>query len=93
MKEKIESVVKCVNDLNMEIKKRVSGYILAGFGVVAGFAWNDAIKTFIEKYFPQDENTIVAKFIYALLVTLILVIVSVYLVKFLKIEEDKKGKK
>ncbi|HAV10988.1 MAG TPA: hypothetical protein DCX32_00350 [Candidatus Moranbacteria bacterium] len=92
MEGKIKCITKGVSELNMEIKKKVAGYITAGFGVVAGLAWNDAIRTFIEKYFPQDSNTIVAKFIYAFFITLFLVIVSIYLVRLLRVEEIKKEK-
>ena len=85
MDGKIKRIGKGVNELNMEIKKKVAGYVTAGFGVVAGLAWNDAIRTFIEKYFPQNGSTIVAKFVYALFITLVLVIVSVYLVRLLNV--------
>ncbi len=38
--------------LRGEFKKRVAGYILAGLGLVAGLAWNDAIKALIDSLFP-----------------------------------------
>jgi len=92
MNEKIKSIIKNGSELNIEVRKKVAGYIIAGFGLVAGLAWNDAIKTFIEKYFSQDGNTIVAKFTYAFLITLLLVFISVYLAKLLKIQEGGKQK-
>ena len=70
------------------VKEKALKYIMAGFGLVAGLAWNDAIKGLIQELFPLGRDSIFAKFVYALLVTLILVLVSVYLVKFL---DKKKG--
>lgn len=90
MKETIELITKSASKLNMEIKKKVAGYITAGFGVVAGLAWNDAIKTFIEGFFPEVQNTIIAKFVYALFITVVLVIISIYLIKILRIDGEKK---
>jgi len=88
--KKIESIIESGSEVKNEARKKIAGYITAGFGVVAGLAWNDAIRTFIEEVFPQTSNTIIAKFVYAFLITLILVFVSVYLVKILKVEEKEK---
>lgn len=71
-------------DLKTEVREKVSGYISAGFGLVAGLAWNDAIKEFIETVFPQSGNTLVAKFSYAVIVTVLAVIVTVYFVRLIK---------
>lgn len=71
-------------DIHAEAREKISGYISAGFGLVAGLAWNDAIKELIETFFPNTSNTLVAKFGYAILVTLLAVIVTVYFVRLLK---------
>lgn len=92
MEGKVKTILEKGIELNMEVKKKVAGYITAGFGVVAGLAWNDAIRTFIEEYFPKSQNTIVAKFVYALFITVVLVVISVYLVKLLRLEDGKKEK-
>jgi len=67
--------------IRKEVKERTIGYILAALGFVVGLAWNDAIKTSIEYFFPLDKNSIFAKLIYAFLVTLIIVLATVYFVK------------
>lgn len=64
-----------------EIKERTIGYILAAFGFVAGLAWNEAIKSFIDQFFPLARDSIFVKFLYAIVITIIVVIVTVYLVK------------
>lgn len=89
-KEKIECIKKGSQRLQREINKRVFSYITAGFGLVAGLAWNEAIKAFIEYFFPLSQNTIVAKFIYALIMTAVLVVISVYLAKIFEHETEKK---
>lgn len=72
-----------MNDIKSEIKMRTTGYIGAGFGLVAGLAWNDAIKAFIEYVFPFSQSTVLAKFFYALIITVAVVIVLGYLEKIL----------
>lgn len=87
------------NDLSREalktkkqIKKQMLGYITAAFGLVAALAWNDAISALIKHFFPMEKNKVSAKFIYAAIITLIVVIISFYLTKLLK-EEKEENKK
>jgi len=56
------------------------GYII---GLVAGLAWNEAIKAAIEFAFPLSQNSLLAKFIYAVLVTAVVVLLSLYLTRLL----------
>lgn len=78
------------DEIKQELHKKVVGYIAAGFGLVAGLAWNEAIKALINHLFPLDKNSLLAKFIYAIVITLVAVIISVYLMKLFKKEEPKK---
>lgn len=66
-----------------EIREKTSGYILAAFGLVAALAWNDAIKSLIEYFFPLNKNTVFIKFAYAFLITFLVVIISIYLRRLL----------
>lgn len=66
-----------------EISKRTVGYITAALGLVAGLAWNDAITSLIQFVFPASSNTVLAKFIYALVITIAVVVATVYLFKIL----------
>ena len=75
--EKIKTKV----GLRKELRERTVGYILAGFGFVASLAWNEAIKSFIDQFFPNSGNSVIVKFIYAVVVTFFVVIVTVYLLK------------
>lgn len=78
------------NEVRREVKKQLLTYIVASLGLVAGLAWNEAIKALIEYFFPASQNTLLAKFLYAIGVTLLIVIVSYYLAHLIKIGEEKK---
>lgn len=87
IKDRIESESKKIRE---EIRQRTIGYILAAFGLVAALAWNEAIRGLIEYFFPVNKNTILAKFIYATTLTLIVVVASAYLTRLLGSKERKK---
>jgi len=81
---KAERLKEEAGNLKKEIHQQTLGYILAAFGLVAGLAWNEAIKSFIETLFPVSANSLMIKFIYALLVTLVVVLITVYLSRLFK---------
>lgn len=78
--------------LRKAVRKQTIGYILTALGLVAGLAWNDAIKALIQKLFPLSTNGISAQFIYAAIITIIVVVVSLYLTR-LTMEEKVEDKK
>jgi len=92
IREKVRSIKQTSAQIEKEIREKTVGYIVAGFSVVAGFAWNDAIKAFIEEYFPLSRDTMKAKFVYAVLITAGVVIVSVYLMKIFRVGKKEKEK-
>lgn len=73
-----------------EIRKRTAGYIITALGLVAGLAWNDAIKSMIESLYPLNGDGVTAKFIYAVVITAIIVFVSMR-IQPLAEEEEKKN--
>ncbi len=80
--EKIKDKIKIRSrEIKKEIQEKTLGYILAAFGLVAALAWNDAIKGLIEYFIPLSKNTVLVKFIYAVVLTFVVVIVSIYLTK------------
>jgi hypothetical protein len=64
-----------------ELRRRSFGYITTAFGLVAGLAWNEAIKSVIENFFPRNDGGMIAKFVYAIFITVLLVVISVYILK------------
>ncbi len=81
---------KAREELQEQFSDKITGYIVGGFGLVAGLAWNDAIKALIELLFPQQESTMLAKFIYAAIMTIVLVVISVYLSRLFHRKEKSK---
>ncbi|MBI2054050.1 MAG: hypothetical protein HYT36_01840 [Candidatus Staskawiczbacteria bacterium] len=75
--------------LRREVKEKTTGYILAALGFVVGLAWNDAIKTLIEYFFPLNKESVLAKIFYAFLVTMIIVLATIYSVKSSEKEAEK----
>lgn len=87
VEKKITSKQKRVRE---EISQKTLGYILTAFGLVAGLAWNEAIKSLIEFLFPFNRDTLLAKFTYAFLMTLVLIIVSIHLANIFGLKSKKK---
>ena len=74
--------------LKAEVREKTATYIMGGLGVVVGLAWNEAIKGLIEYFIPYaGAGTLVAKFVYAALLTIIIVVATTYLFRIPK--EDK----
>ncbi len=51
----------------------------SGFGLVAALAWNEAIQTFVQDYinaFLPELSGAIAKFLYALIITLLAVLIT-----------------
>lgn len=69
--------------MNKELKGRTFGYVSAALGLVAGLAWNDAIRNLIETVFPMTRDTVAVKFLYAILVTVVVVLLIKYLDKMI----------
>jgi len=78
-----ESVINKINTL-----------AAAGFGLVAALAWNDAIKSAFTIFFPKPEESVWAQFIYAVIITIVVVIITIALGRYSnKISERVNGKK
>jgi len=84
--EPLNKIKNGIKEVKREFKERTITLILGGFGLVAALAWNEAIKTLFETIFPK-KNELIGKFIYAAIVTIIVVIISLQLKKI----SEKKG--
>lgn len=56
-----------------EVIEKIAALITAAFGLVAALAWNGAIQELFKLIFG-DQSTLVAMFVYAVVVTIIAVI-------------------
>jgi len=78
----LEKIKEESNKVRHEVREKSVSYIVGGFGLVAGLAWNDAVRSTIEHVFPNNSgNSLMLKFMYALSVTVIVVVVSIYLLR------------
>ena len=62
--------------LKTEILDKIAALVTAAFGLVAALAWNDAIKAIFKEIFGTAD-AIVPMLIYAILVTIIAVILTI----------------
>jgi uncharacterized membrane protein len=64
-------------DIKIEFISKITTLLTAGFGLVAALAWNDAIQGLF-KLIPIQSTEVGAKFIYAIVITLIIVLIVYY---------------
>ncbi|MDR3223161.1 MAG: DUF5654 family protein [Methanobrevibacter sp.] len=62
----------------MQILKTIATLITTAFALVAGLAWNSAIQAIIKEFFHSD-SAITGLVSYAIIVTIISVLVTVFL--------------
>jgi Family of unknown function (DUF5654) len=65
--------------LSNMVRERSLTFIVAAFSLVASLAWNEAVKSLIDTLIPSGGNSIVAKFLYAGIITLFVVLLTIYL--------------
>ena len=80
--------------MKFEILDKLAALITAAFGLVAALAWNGAIRAIFAEIFDDPDN-ITALVVYAVVVTLIAVLVTIWVARSVKAakgdkdEEDK----
>lgn len=77
--------------LRLEVLEKTQGLVTAGLGLVAALAWNDAIQSLFVVIFGV-QSSVIAKFLYAILVTILVVYLTVRisrLINSLKKNNDK----
>ena len=91
LKQKIRILEDEKNRVERDLRKITVGYIIAAFGFVAGLAWRDLSMALIEYLFPMSKDTILAKLIYEIVISLVLAFVSIYVLRFIGKTKKKKG--
>jgi len=80
-----------------EVVRQLLTLMTAAFGFVAALAWNEAIQTAVNKYLSFTAGgQVLSKFIYALIVTFLLILVTAQLGRIrdrLHLDEEDQGKK
>ena len=62
--------------LKEEVLDKIAALVTAAFGLVAALAWNDAIKTIFKEIFG-DQSAVGPMLLYAIVVTIIAVILTI----------------
>ena len=70
------------------VRNSMIASIVGALGLVVGLAWNDAIKGAIEQIFPLGSGGILAKFGYAVILTIVIAIAVYYISKFFEKKEE-----
>ncbi len=76
--ELINKTKETVKETNKAVLSQSLGFISSAFVLVAALAWNEAIKDLINRYFKADSG-IISHFIYAIIVTIIAVAITMKL--------------
>ena len=69
-----------MSDVGKEVINTVITLVTTAFGLVAGLAWNDAIQALIGQFF-EAGSALTGQIIYAVIVTVIAVIVTILLAR------------
>jgi hypothetical protein len=84
--------MKGCSEMSREVLEKTLQLATAAFGLVAALAWNDAIQTLFTQIFGEAAD-ITAKFVYALLVTGVVVFATIRLARLQErvIREEEQG--
>lgn len=88
LKDIAQKHFKGAQQLNYEVLKRILDLSIAGFGLVAALAWNEAIKALFDAIFPRAGG-LIAQFVYAAVITIVVVFVTIRLGKLANLAKDK----
>jgi len=78
--EVIQKFKREVEQTKKALTQKTTALIIGGFSFVAALAWNEAIKSLFDNYFKESKG-LIGKFVYALIITAAVVIVSIRLEK------------
>jgi len=79
--------------IHIEVVKQMLTLATSGFGLVAALAWNSVIQEFVNSYIKKwlpDNSGVLSLLIYAVIVTMLAVIITLQLSRVVaKLEEEK----
>ncbi|MCU0680232.1 MAG: DUF5654 family protein [Planctomycetes bacterium] len=64
-----------------EAFNKINELAVAALGLIAALAWNEAIKSLFNVLFPRPEDSLIAQFLYAIFITILIVILSIVLAR------------
>ena len=79
--------LKTIRESQKETRKTMVTLIASSLGLITALAWNDAIQSFFNIVFPKSGG-LVGKFIYAILITVVVMNLSSQLKTFFDPKEE-----
>ncbi len=70
-------------------KNQLGTILIAAFAFVVGLSWREVINSIMEYLLPINKDTVLAKFVYAVVLTFFLTLIYVYVTRFLNKENHK----
>lgn len=83
-------IVRRAKSLTAEITSQLLQLATSALGLVAALAWNDAVQAVFKEYFPAAGG-IVAKFVYAVFVSLLIILVTINLTRLARYAKNERG--
>jgi flagellar biogenesis protein FliO len=87
----IQNLRETEKNIRTEVWGRMITALMAAFGFVIALAWNDAVKAGIEYFVPMNKQELAFKFLYAIIVTLVVGILGYYVSKLQAKKEENKS--
>jgi uncharacterized membrane protein (DUF106 family) len=63
-----------------KVKKSMIYFLTGSMTLIIALSWNSAFANFIEKFFPNKPTNIAGHFIYAIILTLIFTVLTIYFI-------------
>ena len=92
MDYKLDKIKTESSKISKQVGEKTFGFVITALSLVAGLAWNEAIQSLINNFFTLNKNSVLAKFVYAVVMTLVLVVITIYLSRVFG-EKNKKDEK
>lgn len=74
-----EPTAKEKRAIHLEVIEQTVVLVTTSLGLIAALAWNEVIKNAVSYIWPKPEGNIIAGLIYAVIITIIMVIAAMYL--------------
>lgn len=68
-----------ISSFTADVRDQSSSYLLQGMALTAALAFNSAVGATISHYYPYDKETLGAKWLYAVVIVIILIL-AVYII-------------
>lgn len=72
-------------EITIEIFEKITTMLGAGMGLVVALAWNAAIRALFDKLFSQPTANLIAQFVYAIFLTIIVALAMYYISRIFRI--------